>query len=215
MEAGNYVGYLDAGIVDVILDLHGPAGGAQHADEGVTQNRIAEVTDMRGFVGIDIGVLDDDLAWDRLAGLVGGVQDAVAIRAAVQPDVDVAVAGDFERGDAFDGSQSCDQLGRDGAWSLLQLPGQMERYWDRQFAERRLLGLFQGAGGLEALFGLFFLGDARGNLLFDGMKHVLSVCTRYNGTCPRLPLTARPLNSNREDCPITSMENPNRCSMFA
>ncbi len=104
MEACDYVGHLHAGIIDVVLDLDGTVGGAKHADERVAEHRIAEVTDVRGFVGIDVGVLDDNFPGDRFAGLVGGMQDTVAIRAAVQPDVDVTIAGDFERGDAFYGS---------------------------------------------------------------------------------------------------------------
>src|SRR5579862_6149102 len=120
METCDYVGYLDTGVVDVVLDLDHPSAGAKHADERVAEHRVAEMADVGGLVGIDIGVLDDDLAGDRLTGRVRGVQHAVAIRAAVQPNVDVAVAGDLERGNAFDGSKSGDQLSRDRAGSLLQ-----------------------------------------------------------------------------------------------
>ena len=55
------VGHLHAGIVDVILHFHRAAGGAQHAHERIAQNGVAQVSDVRGFVGIDVGVLDDDL----------------------------------------------------------------------------------------------------------------------------------------------------------
>ena len=59
LEADDDVGHLDAGVVDVVLHLDVFADGAQHAHEGVAQNRVAQVTDVRGFVGIDVGVLDD------------------------------------------------------------------------------------------------------------------------------------------------------------
>ena len=40
------------------------AGGAQQANEGVAEDRVAQVADVRGLVGIDAGVLDEDLAAD-------------------------------------------------------------------------------------------------------------------------------------------------------
>ncbi len=55
-----------------ILHLHGPAARAQHAHERVAQHRVAQMADVGGLVGIDVGVLDDDLAGDRLAGLFAG-----------------------------------------------------------------------------------------------------------------------------------------------
>ena len=63
MAEGDYhVGHLDAGVVDVVLHFDVAPGGAQHADEGVAQDGVAQVADVGGFVGIDIGVFDDDLS---------------------------------------------------------------------------------------------------------------------------------------------------------
>jgi hypothetical protein len=67
MKPGHHVGNLHAGVVDVVLHFHAIARGAQHADEGVAQHRVAQMADVRGFVGIDVGVLDDVLP-DRSAG---------------------------------------------------------------------------------------------------------------------------------------------------
>ena len=61
LETHHHVGHLHAGVVDVVLHFDVAAGGAQHADEGVAQDGVAQVPDVRGFVGIDVGVLDDDL----------------------------------------------------------------------------------------------------------------------------------------------------------
>ena len=58
----HHVGHLHAGVVDVVLHFHAPARRAQHAHEGVAQDGVAQVADVRGLVGIDIGVLDNDLA---------------------------------------------------------------------------------------------------------------------------------------------------------
>src|SRR5271165_5115558 len=57
-EANDDIGYLDAGVVDVVLDVDFLAGGAEQADEGVAEDGVAEVSDVGGFVGIDAGVLD-------------------------------------------------------------------------------------------------------------------------------------------------------------
>ena len=76
MKARHHVGHLHAGVVDVILHFDRPAARAQHAHEGVAQDGVAQMADMRGLVGIDVGVLDDDLARDRLAGFVRVLQHA-------------------------------------------------------------------------------------------------------------------------------------------
>ncbi len=67
-EPDHHVGHLHAGVVDVVLHLDGAAARAQHAHERVAQDRVAQMADVRGLVGIDVGVLDDDLAGNRLAG---------------------------------------------------------------------------------------------------------------------------------------------------
>ena len=95
MKAHHHVRDLDAGVVDVVLHLDPAPARAQHADEGVAQDGIAQVSDVGGLVGIDVGVLDDDLL-GRPDGLVGWPQQRFAVSAAVQAHVDVAVAGDFE-----------------------------------------------------------------------------------------------------------------------
>ena len=61
-ESDHHVGHLDAGVVDVVLNVDGVSGGAQQANESVAQDGVAQVPDMRGLVGIDAGVLDQDLA---------------------------------------------------------------------------------------------------------------------------------------------------------
>ncbi len=61
-KSDDHVGDLDAGVVDVVLDIHFPAGKAQQADKGVAENGVAQMADVRGFVGIDAGVLDQNLA---------------------------------------------------------------------------------------------------------------------------------------------------------
>jgi hypothetical protein len=49
---------LDAGVVDVVLDFDAIAGGLQDAYERVAENGVADVTDVRGFVWVDAGVLN-------------------------------------------------------------------------------------------------------------------------------------------------------------
>ena len=99
------------------------------------------MADVRGLVGIDVGVLDDDFPRDVLPGLAGAVQCRGRVGPAIQPHIDVAVARDFEGANAVYGTQASHQLGRDRARGLLELPRQMKSDWNRQFAEGRLLGL--------------------------------------------------------------------------
>src|SRR6185437_8060690 len=61
-KADNNVGDLDAGVVNVILDLNGISGVAKDARHGISEDGVAEMADVRGFVGVDAGVLDDDFS---------------------------------------------------------------------------------------------------------------------------------------------------------
>ena len=61
MEADHHVGHLHAGVVDVVLHLDALPARAQHAHERIAQRGVAQVPDVRRLVGIDVGVLDDDL----------------------------------------------------------------------------------------------------------------------------------------------------------
>ena len=142
MEARHHVGHLHARVVDVVLHFDVLAARAQHADEGIAQDGIAQVADMRGLVGIDIGVLDDDLPGGRIALRAAGLRAGRAVRRAVEADVDVAVAGDFHRGDAFDRADFRNQFLRDLLRGLLQLLGKLKGDRHGQFAEIGLLGLF-------------------------------------------------------------------------
>ena len=62
-EAEDDVRDLHAGVVDVVLHFDAAAGVAQAArHERVAKHGVAQVADVRGFIGIDAGVLDHDLA---------------------------------------------------------------------------------------------------------------------------------------------------------
>ena len=61
MKADHNIGHLYAGVVDVVLHFDIATAVAQHADERVAQNGVAQVADVRGFVGVDVGVFHHDL----------------------------------------------------------------------------------------------------------------------------------------------------------
>ena len=69
VEAHHHVGELHAGVVDVVLDLDRMAEGAQGAHQDVAQDGVSQVADVGRLVGVDVGVLDDDLA--GVSGLRG------------------------------------------------------------------------------------------------------------------------------------------------
>ena len=58
-KADDDIGNLHAGVVDVVLDVDFLSGGAEQADEGVAEDGVAQVADVRGLVGIDAGVFDE------------------------------------------------------------------------------------------------------------------------------------------------------------
>src|SRR6266446_5030775 len=61
LQTYNDVGYLDARIVDVILDLDVAACRLKDPDKRVPDRSIPQVPDVSRLVGIDIRVLDDHL----------------------------------------------------------------------------------------------------------------------------------------------------------
>ena len=61
-EADHDVGHLHASVVDVVLDVDFPSGITQQANERVAEDGVAQVSNVRGFVGINARVLDQNLA---------------------------------------------------------------------------------------------------------------------------------------------------------
>ena len=102
-EAYDHVGDLHAGVVDVVLNAYGEAGfvsvGAEEALEGVTEDGVAEMADMSGFVGIDAGVFDETEAGTADVGVLV-CRDLAGDGGAVETDVEVARSGYFDAGDA-------------------------------------------------------------------------------------------------------------------
>jgi len=95
-ESNDHVGDLNAGVVDVVLHIDRSACGAEQANEGIAENGVAEMADVRGFVGVDAGVLDENLACGdfRRRLFVGG--DGGRDGSAIYADVDIARAGDLD-----------------------------------------------------------------------------------------------------------------------
>ena len=141
-EGENHVGDLDAGIVDIVLHLNAAAGKVFEANERVAEHRVAQVADMRGLVGIDAGVLDDDL------GGIGRRHGRLPSRffargpekiGAVEKRVQVAASGDFDPRDAFDRLQRIRDLLRQRPRRLFQPLGQLERQRVAELERRRIV----------------------------------------------------------------------------
>ena len=172
VEADHHVGHLHAGVVDVVLHLHPVPPRAQHAHERVAQHGIAQVADVRRLVGIDVGVLDDDLFAGRLRGSsLSPRKQGGAVGAAVEPHVDVAVAGHLHGRDARDGADLVGQFGGDLLRRLAQLLGELERGGHGHFAEIALPRLLDGEGQIDAVARLNVRTEGARNLFFNGMEH--------------------------------------------
>ncbi len=96
MEPDDHIGHLHARVIDVILHLYAPPALAQHADERVAQNGIAQMADVCGLVGIDVGMFDNDLM-RRIGGRpFRRKQEGPAVSTALEAHIDVAVSCDFK-----------------------------------------------------------------------------------------------------------------------
>ena len=93
-KADHHVRYLNTGVVDVVLNFDGFAAVAKSPDEGVAERRVAEMTDVGRFVGIDVRVLDDGFTFSATVRLgFGGKLGKVS--AAVEVDVQIAGTGNL------------------------------------------------------------------------------------------------------------------------
>ena len=104
-------------------------------------------------------------------------QQARAVSAAVEPHVEVAVAGDFDGGDAFDRADLRRQFRRDLLRRLPQLLGELERRRHRQLAELALLRLLDGYRQIDAVAGLNVRMESARNSVFqwNGTRETTSI----------------------------------------
>ncbi len=97
MEADDDIRNLDAGVVDIVLHFDIAAAFAQHAYEGIAKNGVAEVSNVSGFVRVDVGVFDYDFFGAWIGGGRWGVfQQPHGVAGTIETHVDVAVARNFE-----------------------------------------------------------------------------------------------------------------------
>src|SRR6266852_4434647 len=97
-EAHDDVGNLNAGIINVVLHLDAAAGVPQQAHESVPQRGVAQVAEVGGLVGVDVGVLDDVFrpGGGRRDGFAAGLGNGSAKkRRSVEISVQVAAASDL------------------------------------------------------------------------------------------------------------------------
>ena len=111
------------------------------------------------------------LPLDAAVRLGVAAQQRRAVRAAVEPDIDVAVAGDFHRRHALDRAQFLHQFGGDLLRGLPEQLGQLERRGDSHLAEIALPRLLNGDGQIYAVAHLDVRMKGARNLFFNGMEH--------------------------------------------
>jgi len=193
-EANDDIGDLDAGVVDVVLDADLPARleviGAEEALEGVAENAVAEVADVRGFVGVDAGVLDEaEARAAEVAVAIGGdVEDGGG---AAEAEVEVAGAGEIDGGEAGEiaggdrGLKVGDELSGDDtrgfAEALREIEGdgcaeftEGDRGWLLEGDGREVEGVVLGEEGAELGDEALLEGAVHGSWLLEAGRRWLS-----------------------------------------
>src|ERR1017187_7897253 len=95
-KAHDHIGDLNAGVIDVVLYIDFLPGSAQQAHERVAENRITQVTNVRGLIGIDAGVLHQRVKSAGNTGQALTCGNSPHARGAIQTRVDVTGAGNFK-----------------------------------------------------------------------------------------------------------------------
>ena len=129
VKAYDDVGYLDAGVIDVVLHFDLAAAVAEHADESVAQDGVTQVADVGGFVGVDVGVFDDDFATRRRGRFPALLsQKLFGIFGAVETDIDISVARDLKRGYAGHVGKAAGEFFGNLLGRTLELARELERH---------------------------------------------------------------------------------------
>jgi hypothetical protein len=190
-ESDDHVRHLHARVVDVVVHLDALAVGPEDADEGVADDGVAQVPDVRRLIRVDARVLDHPLGRVRGRGLPDCGREPCQQARAVVEEVEVAGARDLDAPDRLVRFEHLLQLLGDGArvallaGRLLDALGQLEGDGEGEVAQlgaRRHLGrdLFQfdpefvGGGGADAL--------AQRLLQFDQVQGVCSLW-HFLGRC--------------------------------
>ena len=119
-------------------------------------------------------------------GLIFAGQQCSGVCAAIEADIDVAVARDFHRGDARSLSDCRDEIRRDFLRRLLQALRELERNGDGDLAEGSLTRLLQSEIGIDAELRAQAVAKRRMNLLLKVVEH--GNLEYSDGLAKRLPL---------------------------
>ena len=141
-KSHHHVGDLHARVVDVVLDIHFPARKAQQADERIAQDGVAEMPDVRGLVGINAGVLNENLALGNIGLGLFISKERGGHLGALDAGVDVSSAGNLKLLETVYRADASDNLFGDLAGRFAQLLGELEGERHGVLAEldlRRLL----------------------------------------------------------------------------
>ena len=123
------VRYLNAGVVDVILDVDPLSGSTQQPHEGIAQYGVAYVANVRRLIGVDAGVLDQGMEVALLLVKVT-LGNLLRSRLAVELAVDITSTRHGEGSKTLQRQQFADQLGGNLTRRSLEAASQLER--DRQ-----------------------------------------------------------------------------------
>ncbi len=184
-EPDNDVGDLHTGVVDVVLHRDLVTGCAQQTHKGIAQDSVAQMADVRSFVGIDAGVLNKSVL--RRAGrCLRLIERKNAQRGRpVEPRIDVTGPGDLKGSKAFHGAERSDDLFRNLARRFAQRARKLQRDRDGVFTEAdfgRLLD--REGGGLETVEGAQSMLERKLELFLSGKVH--GSCFSLDGSKPSL-----------------------------
>ena len=182
-KAYNDVGNLDAGVVNVVLHVDFVAGGTEETDKCVAEDRVAEMTDVRGLVGIDAGVLNERVpTLERRIAIRR--EDQPRGRSAIEIRIDIPSAGHLEFCEAGKRSECGDDFLGDDLRSFAQFARQLERNRRGDLAHTQLgRSLDRDRANLQIVF--FFEDGAKtiGEPLFKFENHAMSLSEMLDFPC--------------------------------
>src|SRR5687767_11309899 len=101
-KAHHHIRHLDAGIVQIVLNLDLMTKKTKTTDEGITQSRVAQVAYMRSLIGVDVRMLYDNFTVEvrvphaAIEFLSDALGQTARQRAAVEKEIKIAAARDVD-----------------------------------------------------------------------------------------------------------------------
>src|SRR5665213_2033090 len=173
LKAHYHIGNLHSGVVNVVLHIHFLPGSAQQLYKRVAQDCVAQVSNVRGLVGIDAGMLHQRMKSRRGTRRSLSASHSAPSSSSIEPRVDVSGACYVKPGKPGEFAKCTDNLLGNHLGRLAQFAGQFKCNRARQLAKLQVRrNLQRNVFDVEIVLLLQYRAEMVAELLLQFQIHV-------------------------------------------